>query len=169
LNGLHKHALRWLGWLADMHLTKPAEFTFSPVVQFRMDRMVLQHPRVLQLKGRGKPKLAFLGGASSPKRLADPDMVMECRKRIKASLWDRQCDAFPEGSVPPNEGSSEITLSHEEGSGTANDNPSAFQEAFLDALVEDRASLINENLQLKKRITELTAQVLALQLYMKGK
>jgi hypothetical protein len=135
-----------------------------------MNTMLLQHPRVLQLKGRGKPKLAFLGGAPSPKRSGDPDLTVECRKKIKASLWERQCDSQrEEGSVPSDETSAEISPSHEGSESSTDDNSSVFQEAFLDALVEDRASLINENNLLKKRITELTAQVLALQLYMQTK
>jgi len=43
----------------------------------------------------------------------------------------------------------------------------AFQDALLNALVEDRAKLINENMDLRRRITELTAQVLALQMFKK--
>ena len=118
-----------------------------------MERMVLQHPRVLELKGQGKPKLAFIGTSPGPKRPGEPDST-DSRKRIKACLWEREL---------PEESTETAPLSHD------HITPSSFQEVFLDALVEDRANLINENLLLKKRITELTAQVLALQLFMEEK
>src|ERR1044071_8888439 len=114
-----------------------------------MNTMVLQHPRVLQLKGQGKPKLVFLGGAPAQKRSGEPDVTIECRKRIRASLSGGHCEVQQEeDSVLCDKGIESV----------ADDNSSVFQEVFLDALVEDRATLINENNLLKKRITELTAQ-----------
>lgn len=117
---------------------------------------VLQHPRILELKGLCKPNLVFFtldssGESRAMKRPHQSDFAHG--RNLKRSK-------FAAESETPS------TDSRVSDAADAEDEGATLEDIVMQAILQDRANLISENQLLKKRITELTAQVLALQMRM---
>jgi hypothetical protein len=117
---------------------------------------VLQHPRILELKGLCKPNLVFFTLDSSEsramKRPYQRDFADRCN--LKRSKFAAESEAPSDSRVSD--------------TADAEDEGPTLDDTVMQAILQDRANLISENQLLKKRIAELTAQVLALQMSMSG-